>query len=489
MRIPIYILTGFLGSGKTTLLNRCLSDPGFADSAVLINEFGEIGLDHLLVQSVDEEVVILESGCVCCNMRDDFTSALLDLARRRDRAQTPLFQRVVMETSGIADPNALHQLLLSDPEISKRYRHAGTITVVDGVFGLGTLDRQPEAVVQIAVADRLIVSKADIASTQQIQLLWDRLAGLSPEAALRSDRECGDLASLLDALEDGPPTLPRVVQHGIETRAFSDAHGDRFRTFRVTRSAALAWEDLTAWLEALLFARGDDIYRIKGWANIDGESQPVVVQSVQHALYAPQKLDAWPQDERRTDLTFICINFTQAAAMTSLRQACDWEAHVMIRPDSKQGMTDVSDAIPAVCTVEVPGIEAFLTRQLQRIEASARRRPWHTWSLHNPWSLASTIVDSWELLGKCQSPEILDAVGELIGEDIVLYENQLLPIAFASASDHAWQNDAAMYPVSPAAGVVVRLPLKAMAGVRFCARRSGNEHTLISRVYRPTHRA
>ena len=333
----------------------------------------------------------------------------------------PKFRRVVLETTGIADPNAVHQLLLTDPEIRKRFHHAGTVTVVDGVFGLRTLEEHPEAVLQVASGDRLVISKTDKATAEQIVLLENQLATLNPKAVLRLGPS--ELSELIESFETEPLKISQgacdVTLAGIR----GDAHVENmhnFCTFRVTHANPLAWEDLNAWLETLLFAHGDDIYRIKGWVSVKCESLPVVVQTVRHAIYPSETLDEWPSSPQRTDLTFICRNFNKTAAMRSLMQFCDCAECTSVHEHSRWTFTDsIGDTSP-VRSVVLPHISERLTAQLYKIDALLQRRPWHRWSLHNPWSQASTVIDSWEILAACQEPELLDAVGDLIGSDLFL---------------------------------------------------------------------
>lgn len=457
MRIPVFVLTGFLGSGKTTVLNQCLAGRRFSSSAVLINEIGEVGLDHLLVETVDDEVVVLESGCVCCSIRNDFTTALLDLAHRSEDSSIPAFNRVVLETTGIADPNAVHQALINDEQVRKRYRYAGTVTVIDGVFGMQTLQQHPEAVLQASVADAILVSKTDIASDEGVRSVVTQVETLNPNASMHI-RDV-ELADVLMALEQNTNSIHQLSVSDFASNSFSDRHGHRFHTFRISLSEEVPWERLKAWLEALLFARGDDVYRVKGWANVVGESMPVVIQGVNHALYPPQHLSKWPSDRRRTVLTFICRNFTQSAATTSLAQAGIGAEAAVELPSKALKTTGARKEGPLARTVEIPEVLAFLKTQLSELSHSVQQNPWIGWALHNPWSLASTRIDSWGILDACLTPKLLDAVAEMLGPDIVLFDTCLQPVLPVPNEQRDWRNDLPMFPVDPASGAVVRLRL------------------------------
>src|SRR5437764_5854630 len=183
-RIPVTVLTGFLGSGKTTVLNHVLKQPGMAATAVIVNEFGEIGLDHLLVESATEDVVLLSSGCLCCTVRGDIVNTLTDLFVSRVKGRVPYFTRVVIETTGLADPAPVLHALISDPIVAARYMIDGVVTTVDAVNGAGTLDRHPEAVKQAAVADRLLLTKTDLAEPVRRRAIEARLAALNPSATV-----------------------------------------------------------------------------------------------------------------------------------------------------------------------------------------------------------------------------------------------------------------------------------------------------------------
>ena len=320
-QIPICIVTGFLGSGKTTLLNQLLSSPELADTAVLINEFGEIGLDHLLVSSVDEEIFLLESGCVCCSVRDDFSSSLLMLHDKRAERVIPPFQRVILETTGIADPIAIYELILGDREIVRRYFCREILTVVDAIHGRTNLDKHIEAIKQVSVADHIIISKTDLCDKIQFESMEERLHTLNP-LALRSYSGLKPVnPDILFGNCSEAPNLARkqlLRQNTPVEEAVSSPHDHRFATFSLAWSDAVDWGDFVAWLEALLIVRGDSIHRVKGLLNVNGESQPVVIQGVQHSFYPPTKLDRWPESKIETKLVFITSDFSKRAAIKSL---------------------------------------------------------------------------------------------------------------------------------------------------------------------------
>jgi G3E family GTPase len=284
--IPVAIVTGFLGSGKTTLISRILRDPAFARTAVIVNEFGEIGLDHELIASSDETLLALTTGCLCCAVRSDLVATLLDLQRRSDA-----YDRVLIETSGLADPAPILHALMTDRDIAQHHVLAGVVTVVDAVHGEATLERHPEAPRQVAFADTLLRSKTDI--TEPSAALQTRLAALNPQATLRSTR---DIA---------PETL--FTNATVKADVTPDArHSDGIESSVLQRDRPIPALALTLLLEALAEHCGVRLLRMKGLVDIEEmPGQPAVVHGVQHVFSAPEFLDRWPSADHTTRMVFI----------------------------------------------------------------------------------------------------------------------------------------------------------------------------------------
>ncbi len=308
-RRPVSIITGYLGSGKTTLLNRLLADPGMARAAVIINEFGEIGLDHLLVATPSENTVLLASGCICCTVRGDLVDTLRDLDRGGRDGTLPPFDRVLIETTGLADPVPLLQTLITDEVVAPRYRADGVVTLVDGVHGARGLDEHAEAAKQAALADRLLITKCDLAGENAIVGLERRLARANPGArqfrVMRGDIAASEIFGLAldpaDAAGIGRWLGGQAGAAGAD-RDYSPHLGSiRSDSFRFDRPATRA--GLMTWLTLLASLRGAGLLRVKGLINVEGA--PVAVHAVQTIIDEPVELARWPDDERSSRLVFI----------------------------------------------------------------------------------------------------------------------------------------------------------------------------------------
>ena len=367
--IPVTLLTGFLGSGKTTVLNRLLRQPKLEETAVIVNEFGEVGLDHLLIGRTSSGAVLLNNGCVCCTVRGQLDETLLDLLVQRARGEIPKFRRVIIETTGLADPAPILHLLISDPVVTVRYRMGGVVTTVDAVNGWDTLDRNMEALRQAAVADRLLITKTDLAGAQSSARLRSRLAALNPGARMQ-DVIAGvvDPARLFDTALYQPESKTLDVQGWLRAEAYEGAgeethqateghehcgphgtqsthgthgthdthdshethahqhHHDKSRhdhgisSFCFIREAPVRWQAFSSWLEMLAAHRGRDLLRVKGIVNIaDRPGRPVVIHGVQQIFHPPLPLDEWPDADHRTRIVFIARNLEQAALQKTLQ--------------------------------------------------------------------------------------------------------------------------------------------------------------------------
>jgi G3E family GTPase len=358
--IPVSLLTGFLGSGKTTLLNQAVRHPLLSDCAVLVNEVGDVGLDHHLVRSAKPDVVLLEGGCLCCTVRGELTDTLRDLLFKRGRDGIPKFNRVLIETTGLADPAPILHSLLSEPIVAQHYRLDGVVTTVDGVLGMDELDRHFESVKQAAVADRLVLTKCDTASSQSLERLEARLRELNPAAPIyRSEHGHLDPALLLNAgLFDPTRKIPDVARW-LAAAAYRPvarasllpgqdaqptAHDQRIRSFTLSFDRPLPWAGLVAAMEMLLSFRGEDLLRVKGILNLEGQAQPVVMQSVQSVLYPLVRLDAWPDEDQRSQLVFIVRDIDPVFVQDVLTQFID----AARAPSGADGPADIPLAPPAL---------------------------------------------------------------------------------------------------------------------------------------------
>jgi G3E family GTPase len=307
---PITLLTGFLGSGKTTLLNHVLSNAAYGDTAVIVNEFGDIPVDHALVRKSSENVVVLPSGCVCCRVAGDLVNALRELHFQRAANAIPPFRRAVIETTGLADPAPILATLIEMPVVAARYSLAGVVTTVDGEHGARTLDAHAEAVKQAAIADRLVITKADLAPPAALDALAARLMLLNPGARLvRSVLGAVDPATLFDLglrRSDETTQVGSWLNAGAYARVGDGArHDPSIASFVWTSAKPVDWNALADGFEALLDTAGERILRVKGLVNVAGEPGPTAIHAVQHSLYPPAKLAQWPDADRSTRIVFI----------------------------------------------------------------------------------------------------------------------------------------------------------------------------------------
>ncbi len=313
--IPVSVLTGFLGSGKTTLLGHLLRQPELSRAAVIINEFGEIGLDHELIATSQDSIIALTTGCLCCKVRSDLTQTLHDLLRRRDAGALPhKFDHIVIETSGLADPAPILHALMTDLSLAERVTLGSVVTTIDAVAGEGTLAREAVSRKQVAVADRLVLTKLDLAQGDAATLRR-RVAALNPGAPMR----CA-VRGRIDAADLFAPALSdpqRSASPGIdawlgEAAAHGHAHHDaEIHAYTLVRAAPIPAVALTLFLEALAEHCGADLLRLKGIVNIAERARPAVIHGVQHVFHAPAWLERWPSADRTSRMVFITRSIRQ----------------------------------------------------------------------------------------------------------------------------------------------------------------------------------
>jgi G3E family GTPase len=299
--IPVAIVTGFLGSGKTTLISRILRDAAFARTAVIVNEFGEIGLDHELIASSDETLLALTTGCLCCAVRTDLVATLLDLQRRCE-AREITYDRVLIETSGLADPAPILHALMTDRDLAQLHAIDGIVTIVDALHGEMTLDRHAEARRQVALADTLLLSKTDI--TRASDTLLQRIAALNTNAALNATQDAAP--ATLFAGTDVASRFANLPAPTARNPFASAEHSDNVDTFTLRRDRPMPALALTLLLEALAEHCGARLLRIKGLVHIEEmPDQPAVIHGVQHVVSPPEFLERWPSDDHTTRIVFI----------------------------------------------------------------------------------------------------------------------------------------------------------------------------------------
>jgi G3E family GTPase len=300
-RIPVTVVTGFLGAGKTTLIRRFLASPEGQGTAVIVNEYGAVGIDDALLRDSAEETVLLGNGCVCCITRSDLQVALRRLVFDRERGTVPPFGRVIIETSGLADPAPILQTFSTDRALGGEFHIDVLLAMVDAVNGNASLDTAPEARKQIILADRMVISKVDLASAAVIDALTRRLQDLNPRAAI-------------DIAVSGALDPQRMIEPATGERSAFVAeaeHGDGVTSFVMTQDAPFEWQSFSRTMETLIALRGADLLRVKGILAMKGCSGPVVVQYVQHLAHPPVELQTWPSDDRQSRLVFITRNIAE----------------------------------------------------------------------------------------------------------------------------------------------------------------------------------
>jgi G3E family GTPase len=325
-RLSLHVLTGFLGSGKTTLLNRLLREPSLADSAILINEIGSVAIDHHLVEWIDGgnamDVVVLKGGCTCCSVRGDLIEALRELYARRAQGALPAFSRAILETTGLADPAPVLFTLACDPVLRHKFEAGSVIATVDAVHGARQVQRYPECRKQIAVADRLMITKTDLANPSTVAPLTAELARINPAADILDIQGVNTFGPLLGTRGFSELRAPAVAQNmGKDLDVFAN------RTHHTQGVAALAlkleepieWAPFSVWLSLLLHSHGQNILRFKALLEVTGSSGPVMLDGVHHLVHAPIHLPAWPNGPRASRIVIIAQGLRMQRIEDSLR--------------------------------------------------------------------------------------------------------------------------------------------------------------------------
>jgi G3E family GTPase len=309
----VTIITGFLGSGKTTLLTHILKEPALKNAAVLVNEFGKVGLDHHLLRRVDERTLLLGGGCLCCTVREDLVKALRELLDHDHRGEIEPLERIVIETSGLADPAPILFTVFTDTVLQHHLSVDNVIVTVDAVNGQLHLDRQPESVKQVAAADKIIITKTDIAEEKETAILVERLLAINPSAEIiKSVHGNVEFDQLFASNEKVKSSLPVSFEYAAE-----GSHAPATRSISLTFDQPLDWSAFGLWLSMLLHARGQDVLRVKGMLDV-GEEGPVILNGVQHIIHPPEHLDEWPDEDKRSHVVFIVRSIDPEQILSSL---------------------------------------------------------------------------------------------------------------------------------------------------------------------------
>jgi G3E family GTPase len=340
--IPLTLVTGFLGAGKTTLLNRALKDPALAETVVLVNEFGEIGLDHLLMEGIEDGMILLDSGCLCCTIRGDLVRTLEDLLRRRDNGRITPFRRLVIETTGLADPAPILNVVVAHPYLAMRYRLDGVVTLVDAVNGMASLDRHREALRQVAVADRVLLTKTELAPEGAVEALTARIHALNPGVSIEDARNAPGATALLGLdrfdlarkpesvrawLAEEAAARPQILAHahgedcphdhapiaaaaapGADAGHMHDPnrHDDRIRAFTLRAAEPVRQGSFDMFWQLLSATHGPKLLRLKGLVELaERPGRPLILHAVQSVLHPPIELEGWPDEDHDSRLVLI----------------------------------------------------------------------------------------------------------------------------------------------------------------------------------------
>ena len=324
--ISISVLTGFLGSGKTTILTSLIKQKQMANAAIIINEFGEVGLDHDLIETTDENIIELRNGCICCTIQGDLKTTLLNLLKKMEKGYVSPFNHVIIETTGLADPVPIIHTLMTSLDLQRIYSIDGVITVVDSINGESTFNAHEEAVKQTAFADIIILSKTDIADKEKVNSLTNRIKAINPKVnVIKSDKNSLPVSELLGLNDYNPQNKDWNVRewleieknkstnhlhnhHDLHHKHDVNRHGDEIETFAMVTSQPVSMTSVNFFLELLMSQMGENILRIKGILNIKGKSCPAVIHGVQHIFHPLEWLEKWPSENKQSRLVFITKN-------------------------------------------------------------------------------------------------------------------------------------------------------------------------------------